>query len=301
MELRVLQYFLMVAREQNITRAAEALHITQPTLSRQLMQLEDEFGKTLFVRGKGKIALTSEGMLLKKRAEELVALAAKTEQEMKESNEHVAGRIFIGSGETRQFHELSRIIKQFHEQYPAVTFELFSAHADDIKERINSGLLDIGLLLEPVDISDYEFLRLPDKDCWGVVLPKADPLAEKAVITAEDLRGKTIIASKRPKVHNEIENWFQDVYESVQEVASINLVNNAAMMVEDGLGYLITLQHLIAEYPENPICFRPLSPSLETGCVLVWKKHQLFSPAAAAFITCLKHAFQAYGKIEKEY
>lgn len=293
MELRVLRYFLTVAREQNITKAAEVLHITQPTLSRQLMQLEDELGKKLFERGKGQITLTSDGMLLRRRAQELLELADKTEREFKDNQTLLEGELFIGSGETYLFHYLTSIMKDFSKAYPQVQYNLFSGNADDIKEKVNSGLIDVALLTEPVDLQKYEFIRLPKKDRWGIILPANDPLAQKEVITPEDLRHASIICSKRSLVHDEIEHWFKDVFTDIQEIGKINLIHNATMMVEDGLGYAITLEHLIPNYEGSPICFRPFSPVLETGSVLAWKKHQVFSLAATKFIEYIKYAFQA--------
>lgn len=290
-ELRVLQYFLTVAREQNITKAAEALHITQPTLSRQLMQMEKEVGKQLLVRGTHRIELTSEGMLLRRRAEELLDLANKTEKEIREDTENISGEIFIGSGEMEAFRLLASVMKDFSQKYPGVKFNVFSGTADDIKERINNGLIDIALLSVPVEISNFEFIRMKEKDRWGIVMPIHDPLASKEVITQEDLIGKKIIGSSRKLVKEEIENWFGDTYDKLDEVATINLFHNAITMIEEGLGYGITLESLITANNRN-VCFRPFSPVLETGSVLVWKKHQNFSTATAKFIEMLKHAFK---------
>lgn len=293
MELRVLRYFLTVAREQNITRASEVLHITQPTLSRQLMQLEDELGKRLFERGKGHITLTNDGMLLRRRAEEMLELADRTERELRNDEQTLTGDIFIGSGETERFHGISCVMKEFSSRYPQVTYHLFSGNADDIKEKLGSGVLDIALLNEPVEIENYEFIRIPEKDRWGILLPKTDPLAQKENITPEDLIDASLITSQRQLVHHEIENWFGAIYEQVHEVASVNLIHNATMMVADGIGYAITLEDLVKDYEESPICFRPFKPTLETGCVLVWKKYQVFSPVIKEFIQHLKNAYQA--------
>lgn len=286
-ELRVLQYFLTVAREQNITKAAQQLHITQPTLSRQLMQMEKDLGKQLLVRGTQRIELTKEGMLLRRRAEELLDLAHKTEKELREEKEHIAGEIFIGSGEFEAFRFVVKVMKEFSEKYPEVKFNVFSGTADDIKEKIHHGLIDIALLSVPVEISDFEFIRIYEKDRWGVVMPIDDPLAKKEQITKEDLIGKKIINSNPKLVKEEIENWFGDVYEKLDEVATINLFHNAITMVEEGLGYGITLESLISVNHTN-VCFRPLNPPLETGSVLVWKKHQNFSFATIKFIDMLK-------------
>lgn len=299
MELRILRYFLVVARVQNITRAAEILHITQPTLSRQLMQLEQELGKKLLERNKGHLELTPYGMRLRRRAEELVTLADKTEQEFKGEETDIVGELWIGSGESEQFHSLSRAMKEFSLHHPLVKFNLFSGNADDIKEKMANGLIDIALLMEPVEIDSYDFIRLPDKDRWGILLPIQDPLATHPSITPEDLIGASLITSQRSLVHHEIENWFHGLYDTTREIASVNLIHNAALMVEDGLGYAITLEHLIDHHAGTSVCFRPFEPPMETGCVLVWKKHQLFSPVAAAFIKYLEATYRGKTRTEK--
>ncbi len=290
-ELRVLQYFLTVAREQNITKAAECLHITQPTLSRQLIQLEKELGKKLFDRGTHQIELTKEGMLLRRRAEELLDLADKAEKEIREESENVCGEIFIGSGEMKAFQSVALVMKQFADKYPHVKFNLYSGNADDLKERINKGLIDIALVTTPVEISNFEFIRMKEKDVWGIVMPTHDLLAEKDKISPQDLKGKKIIHSSRKLVREEIENWFGDAYEQVHEAASINLFHNAICLIKNGMGYGITLENLVPK-DDKSICFRPFSPQLDTGSILIWKKHQNFSPATAKFIEDLKHAFK---------
>ena len=292
MELRVLRYFLMVAREQNITRAATMLNITQPTLSRQLMQLEDELGVPLFERGKGKIHLTSEGMLLRRRAEELLELADKTENEFKCEKTQISGEIFIGSGETDSFHHLAEIMSGFSKEYPQVTYNLFSGNADDIKEKINSGLIDVALLMEPVSIETYDFIRVPDKQNWGVLIPKSDPLAEKDYVRAQDLKDHPLIISKRDSVRNEIDNWFEGGLDDMNIIAGYNLIYNASFLVECGLGYALTIDKLFRNSDSSRLYFKPLYPKLETGSVIVWKKHQVFSPAATEFIKRIKEAFQ---------
>lgn len=288
MELRVLRYFLTVAREENITRASIILNITQPTLSRQLIQLEEELGTKLFERGKGRIRLTNQGMLLRRRAEELLELADKTEHEFKTENTIMSGEIFIGSGEIDSFHYLADIMTDFSIRYPQVKYHLFSGNADDIKEKLNHGLVDIALLTEPVSIENYEFLRLPEKQRWGVLVRKSDPLAKKEYVVADDLLHKPLIITKRAIVQNEIENWFQGNFDDLNVIAQYNLIYNAAILVEAGLGYAITIDHLIKDSEESLTCFKPLYPSLETGSVLVWEKHQVFSPAATKFIQTIK-------------
>lgn len=293
MELRVLKYFLAVAREKNITKAAEFLHITQPTLSRQLMQLEEELNAQLFIRGKNRIVLTDEGMLLRRRAEEIVDLANKTEKEFLEQDNLVTGEIFIGGGETNAMHILARIIKEFKEEYPQIKYQFYSGNADDIKERLDKGLIDIGLLTEPVDIEKYEFVRLEQKEVWGILAPKDSKLAAKEYATPQDLLKLPLLSTRRTIVQNEIANWFGQDYEQLDIIATYNLIYNAAIMVEEGIGYAICLEKLVNINDETKIRFIPFYPPLLTGTVIVWKKHQIFSPATARFIEKIKHSLKA--------
>jgi DNA-binding transcriptional LysR family regulator len=293
MEIRVLKYFLTVAREESITKAAEILHITQPTLSRQLMQLEEELGTQLFIRGKNKITLTDEGMLLRSRAGEIVDLNDRTEREFREQDKLIGGEIFIGAGETYAMHVLAGLMREFIKEYPLVKYNLHSGNADDIKERIDKGLIDIGLLTEPVNIEKYDFIRLPQKEAWGVLLPKTSPLAKKEHITPEDLVGMPIMISKRTIVQNEIGNWFGTYYEKLNIIATYNLINNAAIMVEEGLGCALCFEKLVNINEKTNLCFKPFYPKLETGTVIVWKKHQVFSAATAKFIERIIDALKA--------
>lgn len=288
MELRILKYFLMVAREENITKAAQLLHITQPTLSRQLMQLEEELGVKLFHRSKHSIILTEEGMLLKRRAHELVSLSDKTVQELSHKDEVVSGEIAIGCGETKSMSSLSEQIVSFRTQYPLVQFNIYSANADDIKERIEKGILDMGLLCEPVDIGKYEFIRMPLKEKWGIIVPKDSPLAEKEYVTPEDLAGVPLMLSGRETVKNELANWFGEYYDQLHIAATYNLIVNAATMVKCNAGVALCFDLGIVY---EDLCFVPLSPTLETGSVLVWKKNQSFSSTTTRFIKYIKNAF----------
>ncbi len=288
MELRVLNYFLMVAREENITKAAQLLHVTQPTLSRQLMQLEEELGVKLFHRGKHSVSLTEDGMLLRRRALELVALSEKTKMELQHKKEMPTGEIAIGCGETKSMSILSENMVSFRQKYPLVQFSIYSAIADDIKERIEKGLLDMGLLVEPVDISKYEFIRLPLKEQWGVLVRMDSPLAEKAFVTLEDLREVPLLMVRRELVRNELANWFGDAYEQLEIAATYNLIVNAAYMVERGLGAALCFD--LGTVFEN-LRFVPLAPRMETGSVLVWKKNQTLSAAQSLFIQHIRNAF----------
>ena len=294
MEIRVLKYFLAVAREENITKAAEILHITQPTLSRQLMQLEDELNAQLFIRGKSKITLTDEGMLLRRRAEEIVSLSDKTEREFLQREDFIAGEIYIGAGETFAMKLLAKVIKEFKEQYPHVNYHLYSGQADDIKERIDRGMIDIGLLTEPVDIEKYDFVRTNYKERWGIIAPMDSDIAKKEYVTPKDIVDLPLFVSHRLIVQNEIAHWFGKDYEKLNIVATYNLIYNAAVWVSEGIGYALTLEKLVNNSQDLPVCFIPLYPTLETGTVLVWKKHQVFTPATSRLIEKLRQVFQEY-------
>lgn len=285
MELRVLRYFLMAAREENITRAAALLNITQPTLSRQLIQLEEELGVTLFSRSNHSIVLTDEGMLLKRRAQELVSLAEKTKSEFSHEGESVNGEISVGSGELKSMGTLAEMLTSFHRLYPLVRYEIYSANADDIKEHLERGALDLGLLLEPVDISRYEFARVPQKEEWGVLVRRDSPLASREFICPQDLIGIPLLATKRELVRSELMNWFGTSAEQIDFVAAFNLIYNSAMLAQKGLGAVLCL-NLECNY--NDLVFIPLSPRLTLGSVLAWKKHQTFSRTTVLFLEYAK-------------
>ena len=289
MEFRVLKYFLMVAREENITKAAALLHLTQPTLSRQLMQLEAELGVKLFHRSKHSIILTEDGMLLKRRAQEIVSLSDKTVQELSHKEDVLSGEIAIGCGETKNMLFLSEQIKKFRQKYPLVQFSIHSAIADDIKERIEKGVLDIGLLMEPVDVGKYEFIRMPQKEKWGILVRKDSELAAKESINPKDLTNVPLIMVKRELVKSELASWFGDYYEGLQIAATYNLILNAASMVERGVGVALCFDLGVSFYED--LCFIPLAPTLETGSVLVWKKNQTLGSATSQFMRYLKNAF----------
>ena len=280
MELRVLRYYLLVAREENITRAAELLHVTQPTLSRQLMQLEQELGTRLFHRGQHSITLTDDGMLLKRRAQELVALADKTEREFIKSEGSLTGEISIGSGETLSMHILAQWIAAFREENPLVQYDIYSATADEVKDRIEKGILDMGLLVEPVDVSKHEFIRIPCRERWGLLTQADSPLAELDCITPDDLVHIPLLIARRNLVQEELRGWFGRQFESMDIIGTYNLIYNAAVMVKNGVASALTTEH---DRAYEGLRFIPLRPTLERGSVLVWKKHQTYSPAAARF------------------
>lgn len=287
MEIRVLRYFLMTAREENITRAAELLHITQPTLSRQLMQLEEELGTKLFERSSHSIRLTEDGMLLRRRAQELVQLADSVEKEFRHSKEEMSGTISIGSGETGSMQELAEIIRDFQEKYPLVQYDLYTATADEIKERLDKGLLDIGLLTEPVDIMKYSFIRMKRKEKWGILVRRDSKLVEKTSIGPSDLLDVPVFLAHRALVKNEIEGWFGDYYDQVQIAGTYNLINNAAVMVRNHIGVAFCFQ-LQSQFDD--LTYIPIEPQIETGAVIVWKKAQIVSRTTHQFISFLKES-----------
>lgn len=280
MELRTLQYFLVVAREENITKAAVLLHMTQPALSRQMMQLEEELGVSLFRRSSHSIFLTEQGMLLRRRAQELVSLADKTRQELTQQHT-LSGEVSIGSGEYRNSALLAQILAAFHKQHPQVRYEIYSGNSDDIKERIERGLLDIGFLLEPVDVSRYEFVRLPIREEWGVFVAEDSELAHKTSVTPQNLADQSLIFARRDLVKQELINWFGSYADGVDIVASGNLPFNLSMLVQQGMGVHFSLAK---NCRYEGVCFRPLSPRLESNVVLAWKKNQVMSPATQKLI-----------------
>ena len=295
MEIRVLRYFLTVAREGSITRAANFLHLTQPTLSRQLQDLEKELGQKLFVRGSHNISLTPEGMILRKRAEEIVDMVDKTESVFRSISDTVSGDIYIGGGETESMKYIAEVIKDLREEYPAIKYHLYSGNAEDVTERLDKGLLDFGILIQPTDLSKYEYITLPSKDVWGVLMKKDSALALKKEIKLDDLYDLPLICSRqvvrRTSVKNDFLEWFGGNFEKMNVAATYNLVYNARIMVEEGIGYALTLDKLVNTMHTSNIAFRPLSPKLESGLDIVWKKYQIFSPAANLFLSKLRERF----------
>lgn len=290
MEIRVLRYFLTVVREEGINRAAEALHITQPTLSRQLSQLEEEVGVKLFHRGAKKITLTNEGILLRRRAEEILSLVDRTERELIEQDEFVEGRIVIGCGELAAVQVLPEIIESFQKKYPLVTYDIFTANADLVKEQMEKGLIDIGVLLEPIDMEKFDYIRLVGKERWVVLIRPDDPLAEKESVSAKDLEGLPLILPRRTNVQNELSNWFGDSFKKTKILFTSNLSTNGAVMVERGLACSLVIEGSVPFWDKEKIACRPLSPELTANSTLAWKKQQPFSLAATKFIECIKHS-----------
>lgn len=295
MEIRVLRYFLAIAREGSITNAANFLHITQPTLSRQIHDLENELGQKLFTRGSHNMALTAEGMILRKRAEEIISMVDKTEAEFTSMEEAVGGDIYIGGGETDAIKFLAKVAKELHDAYPNIHYHLYSGNAQDVTERLDKGLLDFGVLVQPADISKYDYLNIPAKDIWGVVMRKDSPLAEKEAICKEDLIGVPLICSRQAisqeRNKNEFVQWFGEEFDKLNIVTTFNLVYNAAIMVDAGLGYAVTIDKIANTSENSSLCFRPLNPRLDSGLNLIWKKYQVFSSAAELFLERLEESF----------
>lgn len=293
MEVRVLRYFLTVAREGNITRAAEILHMTQPTLSRQLAQLEDELNAQLLIRGKRHITLTEEGMRLRRRAEEIVELADRTEQEFALPHEVLSGNISIGSGEASCSEVLAELILSFRELHPMVSFDLYSGNADLLKERLDKGLIDIALLMEPVDVVRYDYLRLNHEEKWGALMRADDPRAQSAFISRDELVTAPLMLSRRLLVQQEIASWLGAEADTLQVVSTHNLIANAARLVERGMGLAITVEGAVSLYDPKRFCFRPIHPPMITRSVMVWKKYQSFNPATTAFLEHIRRSLQA--------
>ena len=289
MELRVLEYFLAVAREQNISKAADYLHLTQPTLSRQLKDLEEEFGKRLFIRGKRKITLTEDGVYFRKRAEEIVSLARRTEEEMKNPKDFVAGDLYIGAGETDAIRHVARVVTGLQQEYGEIGFHVVSGDKADLTERLDKGLFDFCLLLGEIDRSKYECLDLPFRDRWGVLMRKDAPLADRKSITPEDLWNKPLIISRQMPDSTQFMKWLGRPVSQLNIVATYNLVINASIMAEEDMGYVLLLDKLINTEGRD-LVFVPLEPEHTIGMTLVWKKYQLQSKAAEKFLA----AFGSY-------
>lgn len=287
MDLRVLQYFLAVAREENISAAAQSLHLTQPTLSRQLKELEEELGKQLLIRGNRRITLTEEGMLLRKRAEEILDLVRRTEKEVTQSDDLVGGEVYIGTGETDGMRQIARTANQIQREHPGIQFHIVSGDAMDVCERLDKGLLDFGILLGDFDRIKYHYMELPMQDVWGVLMQRSSPLAGKEAVTPQDLWDKPLILSRQMGNKSGLYRWLQKEPAELHTVATYNLIYNASLMVDEGMGYAFTLDKLVNTRGSN-LCFRPLEPRMELGMCLVWKKYQVFSKAAELFLSRLR-------------
>ena len=295
MDARVLRYFLAVAREGSVTAAARFVHVTQPTLSRQIRELEDELSVQLFVRHSHSVSLTADGMRLRRRAEEIVEMFEKTEAEFAVKKERIGGDIYIGAGETRVMRHVAEVLRGLRQEYPDIHIHLYSGNLEDVTERLDKGLLDFGVLIQPADLSRYDYVNLPEKDVWGVITRKDSPLAARPAITRQDLTGKPLILSRqairRTSARNEFLEWFKDDFAKLNVAATFNLVHNATHLVESGIGHVLTLDGLVDTSEHSNLCFLLLEPRLEAGLNIVWKKYQVFSPAAEIFLKKIQEAF----------
>ncbi len=288
MELRVLRYFLAVAEEGGITRASERLNLTQPTLSRQIHDLEEELGQQLIIRGSHSIKLTEAGALLKKRAEEILSLSAKTESEVKAFGSSIEGQVNIGAGETRGVQFLTKAAFQFRSEYPDVRFNIMTGDSSYVTEHIDNGILDFGLLVDPVDLERYESIRLPFRNTWGIIMRKDSPLSKLDEITPKDLEGKPLIISRQVIATPYMIQWFGKSWDSLSISGTYSLAFNGSLMAEDALGYALCLDGIVNITDQSPICFRPLSPKLDAGISIAWKKRGTLSAAAEKYLEHLR-------------
>lgn len=283
MEIRLLEYFLAVAREENITHAANSLHIAQPTLSLQLKALEQELGKPLFIRGKRKITLTKEGVVLRRRAEEILSLVKIAEQEVSSEDTDIRGTVSIGSGETEAMNLALKAANILQSDHPHVSFHLFNGDAQAITERLDQGILDFGILMEPVDHSKYAHISLPISDSWGVLMPEDSVLSSQEYIFPTDLYNVPLIVPSRSELQMQLSAWLQKDLSLLQISASYNLIHTASLSVRNNLGYALVLNKLIYTEQEQGLVFRPLIPSMEEKLCIAWKKYQTFSKAAELY------------------
>ena len=282
-----MRYFLAVAREENITAAAESLHVTQPTLSKQLMDLEEELGAKLFERGKRKITLTEEGMFLRQRAQEIVDLADKTEASFKSSDKTVTGDVYIGCGETQGMREIIKVIKRVTDIYPDIRFHFYSGNDEDVSERLDKGLVDFGLFVGNTNLDKYDYFKLSVADTWGLLMRKDDALAANETIKPKDLDDITILCSRQALESNELSGWLGKDFSKLKILSTHNLLFNASLMVEEGLGCALAIDELVNTAERN-LTFRPFEPTIKADLTFAWKKYQVFSKAAEIFLKYLQ-------------
>ncbi|MCM1236100.1 MAG: LysR family transcriptional regulator [Ruminococcus flavefaciens] len=290
MEIRLLRYFLEIAREENMTRAAEILHISQPTLSKQMKELEQELGKKLFRRGSTSMKLTDEGMLLRRRAEDILDMVDKTTAEFMSLNEINGGDVYIGCAESYQIRYLAQVIKDFRKQYPLMQYHLLSGNTENVAERLDRGLLDFAVIVEPPNLSKYNYIEIPGCDTWGIVMRKDSPLAGKQKICVEDLYGLPLICSDQA-MKVDIPRWCGEKADNLTLSGTLNLVYNGSVFVKEGLGYMLSFDSLVNTGSDSDLCFRPLEPPLETKMYIIWKKYQVFSSIADLLLTAIRNRF----------
>ena len=290
MEIRTLRYFLAVAREENMSRAAEILHVTQPTLSKRLKSLEDELGKKLFTRHSFSIELTDEGVLLRNRAEDLIAMADKIEKEFVSLDDITGGELYLGLAESWQIKYLARTIKEFKTKYPNLRYHITSGDTEQIADKLDKGILDFLVLAENPDPRKYEYIEFPQPDIWGLVFPEDDRLREKENITVDDLVGLPLFCSEQA-YNDVIRKWAGSKYADLHLEGSFRLSYNGSVFAREGLGYLLTFDHLVDTSPGSGLTFRFLEPKLETRMNLVCNKYQTFTPIAERFLSQVQNSF----------
>ncbi|MCD7994319.1 MAG: LysR family transcriptional regulator [Clostridia bacterium] len=283
MEIRVLRYFLEAAREENITKAAAYLHISQPTLSKQLKDLEQELGRKLFVRSNYSIKLTDEGMLLRKRAEDILEMVHKTTDEFKSLGTVTGGDVYMGCAESHLVKYLARAIKDFKQLYPGFRYHIQSGNTEQVTERLDRGLLDMVLIVESPNLSHYNYIEIPGVDTWGLLMRKDHPLAKKETITADDLIGIDLICSEQ-SMKADIPRWCGQKADALNFTGFTNLFYNGSVFVREGLGCMLTFANLADTGSDSDLCFRPLFPVLENKMYIIWKKYQVFTPIAELLI-----------------
>lgn len=286
-ETRLLRYFLAIAREQNITRAAEALHVTQSTLSKQMMELEGQLGRQLLIRGKRKVTLTEEGQFLRKQAQEIMELMDKTESAFSAGEDIVGGDVYLGCAETPAMGQLAQVFRSVHADYPDIQLHIFSGDAETVFEKLDKGLLDVGVMLGPAVYDRFDYLRLPWRDAFGLLMPRDCPLAGLPAVPREELSRLPLLVSQQTHHGIARTEWFGREYDSFHIVATYNLIYNATHLVEQGLGYAICLDGLVDGAHRN-LTFRPFDPPIQVDIVAVTKKYQPFSPAAKVFMERLR-------------
>lgn len=286
MELRVLNYFLTVAREKTISKAAEALHLSQPTLSKQLKELEDELGVTLFIRGNRTITLTEEGIYLANKGKEILALVEATTTNLV-SDDIISGEVSLGGGETQAFEFVAILLRELREKHPDIKLKLYSGNADDVMEKIDHGLLDFGLVIDPVEKQKYEHLHLPLADYWGVLMNVEHPLASKETIAPEDITDTPLLISNQSLVDNQLAEWFGENLDHLTIVGTYNLLYNASLLVKQNVASALCIDGIIPTENTN-LTFIPFSPPLSATINIIWKKNQIFSNASKAFLQLLQ-------------
>lgn len=294
MEIRVLRYFLEIAREGNMTRAAEILHVSQPTLSKQMKELELTLGKKLFRRRSTSVSLTDEGMLLRKRAEDILDMVDKTVNEFQELDNVTGGDVVIGCAESYYICYLARIIREFQQKYPRLRYHVKSGDTSQVTEKLDRGLYDFAVIVEPPDLSKYNYLVIPEADTWGLLMRKDNPLAEKSVIHVDDLYGLPIFCSEQAaKV--DLPRWCGEKIDELQIAGTFTLFYNGAIFVQEGLGCMLTFDKLADTSIDSPLCFRPIEPALKTQMYVIWKKYQVFTPIAELLLQQFKHSLGSVG------